>query len=437
MPDYTVWREHGEVEHVVELDRSEDEDRMDEMLDDIAREYELNLEEQSPPEEVQKFHRLLDASGEKVHEGTDVTVLQAVTRLMAMKSKYNFSNKCYNDIVKLMIDLIPPNHKMPKDLYQSKKILAGLGMNYEKIDACEDNCMLFWKEHKEDTHCIHCGKSRYVEVVNEDGDSITTKVAVKQLRYMPVTARLKRLFLSKETAKKMRWHKEGKRESQDPDIMAHPADGEAWQALDRFDPEFARDPRNVRLGLSTDGFTPYSTSATSYSCWPVFIMPYNLPPDKCLKEGFIFLALVIPGPKHPGKNINLFMRPLIEELKELWQGVKAYDSHLKCEFTLRAAYLWSIHDLLAYGIWAGWCVHGRLCPDVVGTSSWRTSAYAFSSSPRPGTNGILGTDAMGTSWRTSSALRSVHGTITLLAGTTGLSKNFGTNVVPSLPPLTS
>jgi hypothetical protein len=207
--------------------------------------------------------------------------------------------------------------------------------------------------------------------------------------------------------------------------------------LDRFDPEFARDPRNVRLGLSTDGFTPYSTSATSYSCWPVFIMPYNLPPDKCLKEGFIFLALVIPGPKHPGKNINLFMRPLIEELKELWQGVKAYDSHLKCEFTLRAAYLWSIHDLLAYGIWAGWCVHGRLCPDVVGTSSWRTSAYAFSSSPRPGTNGILGTDAMGTSWRTSSALRSVHGTITLLAGTTGLSKNFGTNVVPSLPPLTS
>ena len=136
----------------------------------------------------------------------------------------------------------------------------------------------------------------------------------------------------------MRWHKEGKRDSKDSDIMSHPADGEAWQALDLFDPEFARDPRSVRLGLSTDGFEPYSTNSSPYSCWPVFIMPYNLPPNKCLKQGFIFLALAIPGPKHPKKKINMFLRPLIEELKELWQGVDAYDSHLKCRFNLRAAY---------------------------------------------------------------------------------------------------
>ena len=150
----------------------------------------------------------------------------------------------------------------------------------------------------------------------------------------------------------MRWHKEGNHENQDLDIMAHPADTEAWQALDHFDPSFARDSRIVQLGMSTDGFTPYSTSATPYSCWPIFIMPYNLPPDVCLKEGFIFLALVIQGPKHPGKHINFFMQPLMDELKELWEGVKAYDGYRKCEFTLRAAYLWSIHDLPAYGMWS-------------------------------------------------------------------------------------
>jgi hypothetical protein len=81
----------------------------------------------------------------------------------------------------------------------------------------------------------------------------------------------------------MRWHKEGKCETEDPDIMSHPADSEAWQTLDRFDPEFARDPRSVRLGLSTDGFPPHNNDNHSYSCWPVFVMPYNLPPDKCLK----------------------------------------------------------------------------------------------------------------------------------------------------------
>ena len=171
------------------------------------------------------------------------------------------------------------------------------------------------------------------------------------------------MFLFEETVKQMRWHKEEKRDSKDSDIMLHTADGEAWQALDLFDPEFARDPRSVRLGLSTDGFEPYSTNSSPYSCWPVFIMPYNLPPNKCLKQGFIFLALVIPGPKHPKKKINMFLRPLIEELKELWQGIDAYDSHLKCRFNLHAAYLWSIHDYLAYGIFAGWCVHSRLsCP---------------------------------------------------------------------------
>jgi hypothetical protein len=80
---------------------------------------------------------LLAALEEKVHDGTDVTVLQAMTHLMAFKSKYIFLNQCYNDIMKLIIDLIPAKHNMPKDLYQSKKIVSGLEMNYEKIDAYE------------------------------------------------------------------------------------------------------------------------------------------------------------------------------------------------------------------------------------------------------------------------------------------------------------
>jgi hypothetical protein len=81
--------------------------------------------------------------------------------------------------------------------------------------------------------------------------------------------------------------------------MSHPTDTEAWEGLDRFDPEFTRDPRSVRIDLSTDGFQPHSEASSPYSCWPVFIMPYNLPPNKCLKQEFVFLALVIPGPKEP------------------------------------------------------------------------------------------------------------------------------------------
>jgi hypothetical protein len=64
-------------------------------------------------------------------------MLQVVTRLMGFKSKYIFSNQCYNDIVKLIIDLIPVKHNMVKDLYQSTKIMSDLRINYEKIDTCE------------------------------------------------------------------------------------------------------------------------------------------------------------------------------------------------------------------------------------------------------------------------------------------------------------
>jgi hypothetical protein len=59
-------------------------------------------------------------------------------------------------------------------------------------------------------------------------------------------------------------------------------------------------------------------------------MPYNLSPNKYLKQGFVFLALVILGPKEPKKQMNIFLHLLMEEMKELWQEVDAYDSHLKC-----------------------------------------------------------------------------------------------------------
>jgi hypothetical protein len=102
---------------------------------------------------------------------------------------------------------------------------------------------------------------------------VTTKVAHKQLRYMPLMPQMKWLFISKKTARHMRWHKEGVRENDQ--VMVHPSDSEAWKVLDDFDVDFTRDARNVRIGLATDGFSSYNMSAVSYSCWPVFAIPYN------------------------------------------------------------------------------------------------------------------------------------------------------------------
>jgi hypothetical protein len=78
-----------------------------------------------------------------LHEHTDVSILAFVTRLMAIKSKYFFSNNCYNEILKLLGDVLLKPNKLPKDMYHSKKIIKGLGMDYEKIDVCKNNCMFF------------------------------------------------------------------------------------------------------------------------------------------------------------------------------------------------------------------------------------------------------------------------------------------------------
>jgi hypothetical protein len=98
MSNYLLWHQHGEVQPVVtdESDENDDVDQMDGMVADIEREY--NLESEDPPSEVQNFYKLLIVSEEKVHDGTDVIVLQAVTHLMGFKSKYSFLNQQYREV---------------------------------------------------------------------------------------------------------------------------------------------------------------------------------------------------------------------------------------------------------------------------------------------------------------------------------------------------
>jgi hypothetical protein len=153
------------------------------------------------------------------------------------------------------------------------------------------------------------------------------EVTQKQLRYFPITPHLKWLLISKRTARHMRWHKEGIRENDG--VMGHPSDGEAWKVLDRFDPDFVSHARNVHFGLVTDDFDPLSNNSAPYSCWPVFVVSYNLPPSICMKFEFMFIYLIVPSPEAPSPRINVMSKSLIEELKQLWIGVEAYDYYKK------------------------------------------------------------------------------------------------------------
>jgi hypothetical protein len=55
---------------------------------------------------------------------------------MALKSRFFFSNNCYKGLLKLIADVLLNPNKLSKDMYHSKKLVKGLGMDYEKIDVC-------------------------------------------------------------------------------------------------------------------------------------------------------------------------------------------------------------------------------------------------------------------------------------------------------------
>jgi hypothetical protein len=184
-----MWVLHSEEYFVVAVEESANDragaDRIDEMLEAIRPEFDLDTKDPPTPE-VEEFFRLLKASEELLHEHTKVTVLAFVTQLMAIKSKFFFSNNCYNELLKLIEDVLLNPNNLSKDMYHSKKLVKGLGMDYEKIEVCRNSCILFWKEHKEEKQCLKCGKLRYIEVVNDDGETVTTEVAHKKLCYMPI-----------------------------------------------------------------------------------------------------------------------------------------------------------------------------------------------------------------------------------------------------------
>ena len=96
--------------------------------------------------------------------------------------------------------------------------------------------------------------------------------------------------------------------------LRHLVDSPAWQLIDNKLPDFAQDPRNLWLALSTDGINPHSTLSSTYSCWPVTLITYNLPSWLSMKRKFMMLSLLISGPKQPGNDLDVYLAPLIDDL---------------------------------------------------------------------------------------------------------------------------
>ncbi|XP_029126234.1 uncharacterized protein LOC114915544 [Cajanus cajan] len=340
----------------------------------IASNLDVHLDDVMPhttqeEHESREYYELARDGQEPLYEGCiKYSRLSFLVKLYHIKCLCGISDKAMTMILELLNDAFE-NVKIPCSFYEAKKIITKLGLNYEKIHACPNNCMLYWgnREDEEREACKTCHTSRWksrekvgmVEVTSEDNN--LKKIPAKVLRYFPLKPRLQRLFLSSKSAKDMIWHAV---DSNNDGMLRHPRDSEAWKHFNLTHKEFASDPRNVRLALATDGFNPFGLMSPNYSIRPVILIPYNMPPWLCMKPTSFIMSMIIPGKKMPGNDIDVYLQPLIKELNELWTtSVDAYDSFKKEMFKLRAALMWTISDFPGLGTLSGWNTYtGLACP---------------------------------------------------------------------------
>ncbi|XP_024010078.1 uncharacterized protein LOC112085202 [Eutrema salsugineum] len=285
--------------------------------------------------------------------------LSAIVSLFRLKTQNGWSDKSFNELLETLPSMLPEDNVLHTSLYDVKKFLKSFHMGYEKIHACVNDCCLFRKGLKKLDNCPKCKTSRWK--TNFQTGELKKGVPQKVLRYFLIIPRLKRMFRSEQTAKELRWHFTNK---SNDGKLCHPVDSVTWDQMNSKYPLFAAESRNIRLGLSTNGFNPFSMKNTRYSCWPVLLVNYNMAPDLCMKKENIMLSLLIPGPYQPGNSIDVYLEPLIDDLQRLWDiGEQTYDAFSKTTFTMKAMLLWTISDLPAYGNLAAFRVKGKMgCP---------------------------------------------------------------------------
>ncbi|KAI3743970.1 hypothetical protein L1987_57042 [Smallanthus sonchifolius] len=386
---YTCWALHGEsfVDHGTSSFNlgNVDNDNLNDVSDYLNDGYDnlngmFNDLETNIGDGQEKLKKLFDDSEKPLYTGCEkFSKLSAVLKLFNLKSNHGWSDKSFTALLVVIHDMLSEGNELPVSLYQAKKLMCPMGLEVKRIHACRNDCMLYRNEFKNDHKCFICGASRYkrkTETDEVDDDVKKNGPPAKLLWYFPIIPRLNRLFSNEKEAKLLRWHSDDRiRDGK----LRHVADSPQWRNIDNMYPEFSKEIRNIRFGLSSDGINPFGNMSSRHSTWPVLLCIYNLPPWLCMKRKYIMMSVLISGPKQPSNKIDVYLSPLIDDLKTLWStGVDVYDAYKKEYFKLRAMIFCTISDFPAYGNLSGYStkdtVLGKRTRDVKG-NIWKKRSF--------------------------------------------------------------
>lgn len=228
------------------------------------------------------------------------------------------------------------------------------GFQPVRYDCCPSSCVCFTHKYENLEQCPKCKADRY----KADG---TTPHSY--FEYLPIIPRLRAMVANSTYAKKMQYRSN---HVCDPTKLTDILDGTHYTSLlgkcvTVYDEElpmwFFSDPRDIALGLSTDGFGPFKRR--NKAAWPLILFNYNLPPQERFKKKYIIPLGSIP--KKP-LDMDSFLWPVVQELLQLEIGVSAFDALLQSIFTLHAYLIVVFGDIPAVSLIMRMKGHNAKCP---------------------------------------------------------------------------
>ena len=195
------------------------------------------------------------------------------------------------------------------------------GIKPHYFDCCYNSCIAFTGKYADDDKCPYCKEMRL------------TSRARKRFMYVPLLDRLRLQYQNASRAQVLSNYRHSFTE-EDSQIKSRDVfDGDLYHGFHRNELGLFRDRRDIALHMSLDGVQV--TTLGHHEVTPVILINLNLPPEERYKVDNILASMVIPGPQKP-KELDTFLKPLVEELKQLDRGVEAYDANTDCTFDLKA-----------------------------------------------------------------------------------------------------
>lgn len=112
-----------------------------------------------------------------------MTQLSFIVRLYQIKCLYGLSNKACEAILDVFSHVLPKGHCIPNTLDKVQKVIHDLGLDYQKTDACVNDCVLFRKDYSLLGKCPICDESRWK--TSESGDTREATPCGKPKKLIP------------------------------------------------------------------------------------------------------------------------------------------------------------------------------------------------------------------------------------------------------------